>query len=336
MAAGAFVAIVHVTPHTDAVDLAHIVGEEVGDVLVRLPVDRHAQLVAVPFAEAFADGRTLEPVVTEPIEIGELLVGQLIDLAVRRGGEAEPNEIVEIECRQRIGGAVAGDPFGQRHGAAVTPVGTSQVAVVDVGVVKVTAGAHLRFQALYQLAFPDQILNDADIGDLAKGTGEIARLVLMRRKRLRDDVDLLAAEWLCGSNEERHLRHLFIDGESRGGEFGNYPTSGSGHAKRVFLGVRPRCRQARAQTQRRRAAQNGSPCHRRALSRKPRFRRHLPLLSSHGVHPSTWIEAPIPSFALEKHEKPDHDNESQPRLSLPSMRSGCNEAEIHGGRNRHK
>ena len=157
------------------------------------------KFVSVPVAESLAKVGTLEPVVAEPVEVGELLVGQLIDLAVRRGGEAEPDEVVEIERRQRKGGAVTGDPVGQRHGAAITPVGADKVAVVDVGVVKVAAGAHLRLQTLDQFALPNQIVDNADVGDLAEGASEVAGLVLVGVERFRDHVDLLSTERLRGA-----------------------------------------------------------------------------------------------------------------------------------------
>jgi hypothetical protein len=34
----------------------------------------------------------------EPVEVGELLVGQLVELAVRRGGERGADEVVDVEA----------------------------------------------------------------------------------------------------------------------------------------------------------------------------------------------------------------------------------------------
>jgi hypothetical protein len=62
-------------------------GEELGDVLVGRPVHGHAQGVAVLGLEVGHVLRIREPVVAEPVEVGELLVGELVELAVRAGGE---------------------------------------------------------------------------------------------------------------------------------------------------------------------------------------------------------------------------------------------------------
>ena len=80
-------AVVHVAVDLLAVDLA--AGEELGDVLVGRPVDRNAEVVAVLGLEVGLVLRVVEPVVAEPVEVRELLVGQLVELAVRSGGELE-------------------------------------------------------------------------------------------------------------------------------------------------------------------------------------------------------------------------------------------------------
>jgi hypothetical protein len=72
-------------------------GEELGDVLIGRPVDRHAEVVAVFGLEVGLVLLVVEPVVAEPVEVRELLVGQLVELAVRAGGELRPDEIVDIE-----------------------------------------------------------------------------------------------------------------------------------------------------------------------------------------------------------------------------------------------
>jgi hypothetical protein len=72
------------------------VGEELGDVLVGRPVDRDAELVPVRVPELLLDVRVGEPVVAEPVEVRELLVGELVDLLVRPGGEADADEVVQV------------------------------------------------------------------------------------------------------------------------------------------------------------------------------------------------------------------------------------------------
>ena len=87
-----------VDPHT--VNLLHVVGEEIGDLFIGRPVDRNAQFVAVLGLELVLELRQFEPVRPEPVEIGELLVGQLIQLSIGRRGEALADEIVDVERRQ--------------------------------------------------------------------------------------------------------------------------------------------------------------------------------------------------------------------------------------------
>ena len=53
---GRALAVVHVAVDPDAVDLLHVVGEELGDVLVGRPVDRHAEVVAVLVLELAPSG----------------------------------------------------------------------------------------------------------------------------------------------------------------------------------------------------------------------------------------------------------------------------------------
>ena len=65
--------------------------------------------------------------------------------------------------------AFAGHPVGQVAGLLVAPVGADQVRVVDVGVVDVLAGLHLRLQLFDHVAFADQVVGDLDAGDRGKG-----------------------------------------------------------------------------------------------------------------------------------------------------------------------
>ena len=82
-----------------AVDLFHRVGEILGDILVGRPVDRNAKVIAELFLEAGFDVGPGEPVVAEPIEVRELLVGELIELPVSERRKGKSDEIVEIEIR---------------------------------------------------------------------------------------------------------------------------------------------------------------------------------------------------------------------------------------------
>jgi hypothetical protein len=55
--------------------LLHVVGEELGDVFVGAPVQRHAQVVAVLGLELVLQVLALEQVGAEPVQVGKLLVG---------------------------------------------------------------------------------------------------------------------------------------------------------------------------------------------------------------------------------------------------------------------
>ena len=129
---GRALAVVHVAVDLDAVDFLHVVGEELGDVLIGRPVDRHAEIIAVLRLERRLQVLAVEPVLAEPVEVGELLVGQLPQLAVRTGGERLADEVVDVE--HRIGDvlALARHPVGQVDGALQARMRADQVGVVDV------------------------------------------------------------------------------------------------------------------------------------------------------------------------------------------------------------
>ncbi len=167
-------AVVHVAVDLLAVDLA--AGEELGDVLIGRPVDRHAEVVAVLRLEVGLVLLVVEPVVAEPVEVRELLVGQLVELAVRRGGERRADEVGEVEVRVGDVLAFVRHPVGQAARLLVAPVGADQVGVVDIGVVDVLARLHLRLQLLDDVAFADQVMRDLDAGDGREGRGQRLRI----------------------------------------------------------------------------------------------------------------------------------------------------------------
>jgi hypothetical protein len=226
---------VAVDPH--AVDFLHVVGEELGDVLVGGPVHRHAEVVAVDFLELGLQVLAVEPVLAEPVEVGELLVGQLVELAVRPGGERLADEVVDVEGRQGHVGAVAGHPVGQIDGQLKPGVGADQVGIVDVGIVEITLGLHLGLDGLDHLAFAEQLVVHFDAGDLFEGLGEGLGFVLMGRDGFRQHVDFHALERFGRLDEKLHLRHLFVAGQGRGLKFLVDPLLRFGHAGRARPGV---------------------------------------------------------------------------------------------------
>ena len=210
---GRTLAVVHVAVDALPVDHLHVHGEELRDVLVGRPVDRHPQLVAVALLELLLQLRALEPVVAEPVQVGELLVGELPELAVGPGGERPADEVVDVEGRQRDVLAFARHPVGQVDRRLQARVRPDQIRVVDVGVVQVAVGLHLRLHRLHDLPLAEHLVIHLDAGDLLERLGQHLRLVLVRRDRLRQDVDLHALVGLGGIDEPLHLLQLLLFGQ---------------------------------------------------------------------------------------------------------------------------
>ena len=194
-------------------------GEELGDILVGGPGDGHAKLVAVFRLEIGLVLLVVEPVVAEPVKVRELLVRQLVELAVRPGGKGQPDEIVEIQRRVGDVGALFGHPVGQVARLLVAPMRADQVGVVDIGVVDVLARLHLGLQPLDHVAFADQVMRDLDAGDLGEGGGQHLAFEFMGGDALGDDPDIHALERLCRIHEPLHLRFLLLPREN--GESGD-------------------------------------------------------------------------------------------------------------------
>ncbi|MPM84231.1 hypothetical protein SDC9_131302 [bioreactor metagenome] len=68
-------AVIHVAVDRLAIDLLHIVGEELGDVFISAPVLRHAQVVAILGLELVLQILARKQIGAEPVQVGELLVG---------------------------------------------------------------------------------------------------------------------------------------------------------------------------------------------------------------------------------------------------------------------
>jgi hypothetical protein len=205
-----------VSVHADAVDLLDVVGEEVRDVLVRRPVERHAQLVAVLGAELLLEILAAEPVVTEPVQVGELLIRQLVQLAVGRGTEGQAHEVVEVEGGHGDVLALAGHEVGERHHVPIAIVRTDQIGIVDVHVIDVAARLHLGLQLLDDVALLDEIVGDLDARDLAEGLGQHLGFVLVGGDGLGHHRDLHAGERLGRFHEPAQLRDLLLAAQRAG------------------------------------------------------------------------------------------------------------------------
>ena len=204
----------------------HIVGEEGGDVFIGTPVQGHAERVAVLGLELVLQVLAIEEVGTEPVQVCELLVGQLVELAIRRGGEAGADEVLQVQPWIGVGLARTGHVVGQVHDLAVAVVRADQVGVGHPAVVDRLARLHRGLQLLHHIAFLDQVMLDLDAGDLLEGLGQRLGFIVVRGDGLGDHRDLLDAlglQGLGGIDEPFHLRGLLVLVQGRGLELGIDP-----------------------------------------------------------------------------------------------------------------
>jgi hypothetical protein len=207
---GILFAVVHVAPDPDAVDVLNVVGEEVGDVLVRRPVDRHAELIAVLGLESLLEIRAFEPVRPEPVEIRELLIRELVDLAVRGCGEADADEVVHIQGRKGHISPFSSHPVRQRDDLAVAEVGPDEIGVVDPGVIDVAVRLHLGLQLLDHVPLLDQIVGELDSGQLGERLCQHLGFVDVSVDGLGDHIDLHPPVGLGCLDEPLQLRPLLV------------------------------------------------------------------------------------------------------------------------------
>ncbi len=83
-----------------------------------------------------------------------------------------------------------------------------QVRVVDIGVIQIALGLHLRLHRLHHLALTQQLVVDLDAGDLLECLGKRFRLILVSRNSFRQDVDFHSLERRGCFDEPLHLLHL--------------------------------------------------------------------------------------------------------------------------------
>ncbi|MNT30277.1 hypothetical protein D3C72_1660640 [compost metagenome] len=201
-----------------AVDLLDIVGEEISDVLVGGPVGGHAQVIPVLGLELVFQVLAGEPVGAEPVHVGELLVGQLVQLAVGRRGELGADEVLQVQLGVGPFLARAGHVVGQRQDGAVAVVGADQVGIGDPAVVNGFSGLHRRLQLFDDVAFLDQVVVDFDAGDFREGLGQHLGLVFVRGDGLghyADFIDAFGLQLGRGVDEPFHLGHLLVFGQRR-------------------------------------------------------------------------------------------------------------------------
>ncbi|MEY9203068.1 hypothetical protein ABIF05_002178 [Bradyrhizobium elkanii] len=148
-----------------------------------------------------------------------MLVGQLVELAVRRRGERLADEVVDVEHRVGDVLALTLHVVRQDDGLAVAEVGADQVGVVDPAVIDVLARLHLGLQLLDDVTFLDDVVLELDAGQFGERLGQRLRFIFVRRDRFRDDVDLHALEGFGGLGEPLELLLLVFLRQRRGLEF---------------------------------------------------------------------------------------------------------------------
>ncbi len=220
-----------------AVDLLDVFAEEFGDVFISRPVDRNTQLVTVFVLEFLFQIRTLEPVGTEPVQVGELLIGQLVKLAVWSSGKRSANEVFQVQRRRGDFTAFrTGHQIRQRQGLAVAEVRTDQVRVVDPAIVDAFVRLHGGLQLLDDITFLQQVMGDFDTGDFGERLGQGLGLVFMGGQGFRHHLDVHATKRLGRFDEPLQLFQLLGIRERARLELARRPL-----LRRIFVLIRP-CR----------------------------------------------------------------------------------------------
>ena len=229
-----FLAVVHVAINRLAVDVLDVFGEEGGDVFVSAPVQRHAQVIAVFGFELVFQVSARKQICAEPVQVGELLRGQLVELAIGCRGEAGTDEVFDVQTRVGVFLACAGHVVGEVQNFAVTVVGTDQVGVRNPAVIDGLARLHGGLQLLNHVTLLDQVVLDLDAGDFFKRLGQSLGLVLMGGDGLGDHRNFFhpfGLQFLGCVDEPFHLFQLLFLAQGRGLEFAVNPLLG-----RCFVG----------------------------------------------------------------------------------------------------
>jgi len=166
----------------------------------------------------------------EPIKIGELLIRQLIELAVRARREGLSDEIVDIKRRQCHVSAFAGHPIGKVRRELQARMRSNQVRVVDVGIIQIAVGLHLSLHGLDDFALTQQLMVHFDAGNFLKRLRQRLRLISVGRDRFRQDIDFHTRERRCRIDEPLHFSNLVVTAKCRWLEFRIDPLFGLSHA----------------------------------------------------------------------------------------------------------
>mmetsp|Transcript_7763 Transcript_7763/g.11379 ORF Transcript_7763/g.11379 Transcript_7763/m.11379 type:complete len:387 (-) Transcript_7763:31-1191(-) len=212
-------AVIHVAVDCGAVDFFDVFAKELGDVLIGRPVDRNAQIIAVFCLKGLLQVCPVKPVLAEPVEVGKLLIGQLVKIAIRTRGELGAHEIFEVETGVGLRLEITSHHIREVMRQLQPRVGADQIRVIDIGIIKIALRLHLGLNRLYHFALAEDLVVHLDTGDFFKGFGQHFRFIGMRRDAFGEHVDLHALEGLGCGHEPLHLTHLFVFGQDRGLKF---------------------------------------------------------------------------------------------------------------------
>ena len=226
---GIFLAVVHVAVNGLAVNGFDVFAEESGDVFVGAPIQRHAQLVAVLGLELVFQVLAGKQISAEPVQVGELLVRQLVQLLIRRSRETGSDEVLQINAGIGPLFARTFHVVRQAQNLAVTVVGADQIRIRDPAVVDGFAGLHGSLQLLNHITLLDDVVFHFDTGNFFKRFCQSFRLILMGSQGFRhraDFLDALGLQFLGSLNEPLHFFQLLLFVQSRGLEFAVNPLFG--------------------------------------------------------------------------------------------------------------
>ena len=201
-----------------AVEFFHVVREEVSDIFIRGPVLWNAQIVAILCLELVLQVFASKPVSAEPVQVGELLIRQLIDLLVRTGNEANTDKILQVQTR--VGKFFTGTrhEIGQRNHSAITEVGTDQIGIRNPAVIDAFTGLHRCLQLLDHVTFLDQVVFDFDAGDFFKGLSHHLGLINVCVDSFGHHVNFFYAlgfELFSGIDKPLHFIELLFTAQRR-------------------------------------------------------------------------------------------------------------------------
>jgi hypothetical protein len=130
----------------------------------------------------------LEPIVAEPIEVGELLIGQLIQLAVGECPERQADEVFQVEPGICDLFAVVGHEVSQRSAddVVVARMRADKVGIVHPEVIDRLARLDFHFDLVDQQGLVHQLMVDLDVGDLRERLGQRLGFVFVDAENFRN------------------------------------------------------------------------------------------------------------------------------------------------------